>query len=252
VARAVPADLPADAPTAPQPDHSAGGPQRPEGRQPRGRRPLDEHHGHDEARISRWRVSAADAARIATFAALTAVLGMPGSLALFGNAVPITLQTLGVMLAGALLGAWRGALAMVTFLALVAAGLPLLSGGRGGPGVFVGPSAGYLIGFVVGAAVIGLIVERFKTLSFWRVLAACVVGGMLVMYALGVPLQALITGFSLQTVATGSLMYLPGDLLKAVIAASVMVGVVRAYPAASPLRRTRKPAEESPATSPAA
>ncbi|KRC37895.1 biotin biosynthesis protein BioC [Oerskovia sp. Root22] len=201
---------------------------------------------------SRWRLSAADAARIATFAALTAVLGMPGSLALFGNAVPITLQTLGVMLAGALLGAWRGALAMLAFLALVAAGLPLLSGGRGGPAVFVGPSAGYLIGFVVGAAVVGLIVERFRTLTFWRVLAASVVGGMLVMYALGIPLQALVTGFPLQTVATGSLMYLPGDVLKAVIAASVTVGVVRAYPAASPLRRTERVSGQRPAASPAA
>ncbi|MBD7980877.1 biotin transporter BioY [Oerskovia sp. Sa2CUA9] len=180
---------------------------------------------------------------------------MPGSLALFGNAVPITLQTLGVMLAGALLGAWRGALAMLTFLALVAAGLPLLSGGRGGPAVFVGPSVGYLIGFVAGAAVVGLIVERFRTLTFWRVLVASVVGGMLVMYALGIPLQALVTGFPLQTVATGSLMYLPGDLLKAVIAASVTVGVVRAYPAASPLRRPQSPrrsTEQRSAASPAA
>ncbi|MBE7701408.1 biotin transporter BioY [Oerskovia sp. Sa1BUA8] len=177
---------------------------------------------------------------------------MPGSLALFGNAVPITLQTLGVMLAGALLGAWRGALAMLTFLALVAAGLPLLSGGRGGPAVFVGPSVGYLIGFVAGAAVVGLIVERFRTLTFWRVLVASVVGGMLVMYALGIPLQALVTGFPLQTVATGSLMYLPGDLLKAVIAASVTVGVVRAYPSASPLRHDAKAPMNLPAASPAA
>lgn len=228
MARAVRSDLPADVPTH---EHPAQPPEPP---------------------TSRWRISAADAARIATFAALTAVLGMPGSLALFGNAVPITLQTLGVMLAGALLGAWRGALAMLTFLALVAAGLPLLSGGRGGPGVFVGPSAGYLVGFVVGAAVSGLIVQRFKVLSFWRVLVACVVGGMLVMYALGIPLQALVTGFPLRTVATGSLMYLPGDLIKAVVAASVTVGVVRAYPAASPLRRGARTPENQPAPSPAA
>lgn len=237
MARAVrsdlPADLPADVPTdvPTVPDLSAAPP---------------------DLAPSRWRITAADAARIATFAALTAVLGMPGSLALFGNAVPITLQTLGVMLAGALLGAWRGALAMLTFLALVAAGLPLLSGGRGGPGVFVGPSAGYLIGFVVGAAVVGLIVERLRTLAFWRALAACVVGGMLVMYALGIPLQALVTGFSLRTVATGALMYLPGDLLKAVVAASVTVGVVRAYPAASPLRRGARTPKNQPAASPAA
>ncbi|MEK8225166.1 biotin transporter BioY [Oerskovia sp. M15] len=73
----------------------------------------------------------------------------------------------------------------------------------------MGPSVGYLIGFVVGAAVVGLIVERFRALTFWRVMVACVVGGMLVMYALGIPLQALVTGFSLQTVATGSLLYVP-------------------------------------------
>ncbi len=233
----LPADLPADVPGSEHPDVPDV--------------PHQPAAALDPA-SSRWRLTAADAARIATFAALTAVLGMPGSLALFGNAVPITLQTLGVMLAGALLGAWRGALAMLTFLALVAAGLPLLSGGRGGPAVFVGPSAGYLIGFVVGAAVVGLIVERFRTLTFWRVLAASVVGGMLVMYALGIPLQALVTGFPLQTVATGSLMYLPGDVLKAVIAASVTVGVVRAYPAASPLRRAERATGQRPAASPAA
>src|SRR5690606_14272550 len=76
-------------------------------------------------------LDAGDAARVATFAALIAALGMPGSLALFGNAVPLTLQTLGVMLAGTILGAWRGALAVATFLALAAAGLPVLAGGRG-------------------------------------------------------------------------------------------------------------------------
>ncbi len=244
MARAVRTDLPADVPTDVPGSEHPDVPTAP-----------DQSAAAPDPAPARWRISAADAARIATFAALTAVLGMPGSLALFGNAVPITLQTLGVMLAGALLGAWRGALAMLTFLALVAAGLPLLSGGRGGPGVFVGPSAGYLIGFVVGAAVVGLIVERFRTLTFWRVLAACVVGGMLVMYALGIPLQSLVTGFSLQTVATGSLMYLPGDLVKAVIAASVTVGVVRAYPAASPLRhgaKTPRTPKTQPAASPAA
>ncbi|WP_318244481.1 biotin transporter BioY [Oerskovia merdavium] len=247
MARAVrtdlPAELPADVPASEHPDA------------PVSHEPAPRSAGSETSATSRWRITAADAARIATFAALTAVLGMPGSLALFGNAVPITLQTLGVMLAGALLGAWRGALAMLTFLALVAAGLPLLSGGRGGPAVFVGPSVGYLIGFVAGAAVVGLIVERFRTLTFWRVLVASVVGGMLVMYALGIPLQALVTGFPLQTVATGSLMYLPGDLLKAVIAASVTVGVVRAYPAASPLRRPQSPrrsTEQRSAASPAA
>ena len=104
-------------------------------------------------------MSAADAARVAMFAALIAVLGIPGAVPLFGNAVPVTLQTLGVMLAGAILGAWRGALSVLVLLALAATGLPLLAGGRGGLGAFAGPSAGYLIGFVAGAIVVGAILR---------------------------------------------------------------------------------------------
>jgi biotin transport system substrate-specific component len=69
--------------------------------------------------------------------------------------VPITLQPLGVMLAGSVLGARFGAKyeahSQILFLTLVVAGLPLLSGGRGGISVLVGPSAGYLIGYVAGA-----------------------------------------------------------------------------------------------------
>ena len=61
--------------------------------------------------------------------------------------VPITLQTIGVLLAGGILGARLGAISQIVFLLLVATGLPLLSGGRGGIGVFVGPSAGYLLSY---------------------------------------------------------------------------------------------------------
>jgi len=185
-----------------------------------------------DARPHPLALSAGDAARVATFAALLAVLGAPGSVALFGSAVPVTLQTLGVMLAGALLGAWRGTLAVATFLVLVAAGLPLLAGGRGGLAVFVGPSAGYLVGFLAGAAVVGLLVDRLRRVRFWPVLGACLVGGVAVVYACGVPVQALVTGVPLGTTAWLSLAFLPGDLLKALAAAAVVVGVVRAYPAA--------------------
>ena len=75
-------------------------------------------------------MSARDIARIAVFAALTAGLGLIGAITV-GGAVPITLQTLGVMLAGAVLGPWRGAASMGLLLLGVAVGLPLLAGGRG-------------------------------------------------------------------------------------------------------------------------
>lgn len=183
-------------------------------------------------RAARRALDAADAARVATFAALIAVLGLPGSLSLFGNAVPITLQTLGVMLAGAVLGARRGALAVLTLLALAAAGLPLLAGGRGGLGAFVGPSAGYLVGFAAGAFVVGLLVERLRRVTFAGVLGAALVGGVGVVYAFGLPVQAVVTGVPLAQTAWMSLAFLPGDLLKAVACAGVTVAVARAYPAA--------------------
>ena len=78
----------------------------------------------------------------------------------FGQAVPITAQSMGVMLAGALLGAWRAGLALLLFIVLVAAGLPLLAGGAGGIGMFVTPRAGFLIGFPLAAFTVGWITER--------------------------------------------------------------------------------------------
>lgn len=81
----------------------------------------------------RRRMSAGDLALVAAFAAFIVVLGLPGAL-FAGSPVPITIQTLGVMLAGALLGWRRGALAVLVVLALCAVGLPVLAGGRGGLG----------------------------------------------------------------------------------------------------------------------
>ncbi|MDN5812094.1 MAG: biotin transporter BioY [Arthrobacter sp.] len=177
------------------------------------------------------RLEATDLARIAVFTAIVAVLGLPGGLSVFGS-VPITAQTLGVMLAGAVLGPWRGALSMVVLLILVAIGLPLLSGGRGGLGVFVGPSAGYLLGWVVGAFVIGLIVHGGPRLTRWRTILGVLVGGIVVIYAFGIPIQSLVTRLPLGPTALQSLVFLPGDLLKAAIAAAITMTLARAYPRA--------------------
>ncbi|MEF2978998.1 biotin transporter BioY [Subtercola sp. YIM 133946] len=181
---------------------------------------------------SRWRIDATDIARIAVFAAITAVLGLPGGFAVFGS-VPITAQTLGVMLAGAVLGAWRGALSMLVFLALVALGLPLLAGGHGGIGVFAGPTAGYLVGWVVGAFVVGAIVHAGRRRLTWlRTSVGVVVGGILVVYAIGVPVSAFVLRLPLGQTILQSLVFVPGDLVKAVIAVVITMTLVRAYPRA--------------------
>ncbi|WP_327092614.1 biotin transporter BioY [Nonomuraea sp. NBC_01738] len=176
-----------------------------------------------------------DIARIAVFAALIAVLGLPGPLNLFGSSVPITLQTFGVMLAGAILGSWRGALAVLVFLVLVAAGLPLLAGGRGGLAVFAGPSAGFLLGWLPGAAVTGWIVERGKLKpGNVRLLLACLTGGIGVVYLFGIPVWAMLGNISLGKAALSTAQFLPGDVLKAVFAAVIARGTQRAYPDAIP------------------
>jgi biotin transport system substrate-specific component len=177
------------------------------------------------------RLPAADLALVAVFAALIAALGLPGPLHPFGGQVPITAQTLGVMLAGSVLGARRGALAVLTFLVLVAAGLPLLAGGRGGLGVFAGPSAGFLIGWVPGAWVTGRLVElaRHRFMLGWAVLAN-LAGGVLVVYALGIPVMAERVGLSLLGALRASWVFVPGDVVKAVLAALVAQGVHRGYP----------------------
>lgn len=186
-------------------------------------------------------------ARVAVFAAIIAVLGLPGGFTILG-AVPITAQTLGVMLAGAILGPWLGALSVTVLLGLVAVGMPLLAGGRGGIGVFFGPSAGYLLGWVAGAIVIGLIVHAGgHKPTTWRTLLGVVVGGILVVYALGIPVQSLVTRLPLAETALMSLVFVPGDLVKAVLATAIVVTLVRAYPRAFRRTWTTKPAGIDPA-----
>ena len=160
---------------------------------------------------------------------------------MFGNAVPVTLQTLGIMLAGSILGWKRASLSVLVLLVLVAAGLPLLSGGRGGLAVFVGPSAGYLIGWVLGAAVIGWLVQtRLPAYPMWWGALANVAGGIGVVYLVGILVQAAVTGTSVLAAATLSLVFVPGDALKVVIATAVASAVHRGYPGITERIGTRK------------
>ncbi|MGW9626608.1 biotin transporter BioY [Microbacterium sp. NPDC055521] len=173
----------------------------------------------------------ADLARIAVFAALVIVLGTV--MVPLPSGVPITGQTLGVMLAGLVLGARRAPLAILLVLALAAIGLPVLAGGRGGLGAFVGPTAGYLAGWVAGAIVIGLIAHSGR-FTWWRAAIGAVVGGIVVVYLFGIPVQAAVTGVPLDLTALSSVAFLPGDLIKATLATVLAVALRRAYPRAFP------------------
>ena len=145
-----------------------------------------------------------DLAYIALFAAIVAALGLLPPVPVPGIPVPITAQTLGVMLAGSVLGARRGGLALLVFLAVVAVGLPVLSGGRGGLGVFVGPSAGFLYSWPLAAFVIGLLTQLFwRRYNLAWALVANLIGGVLVIYAIGIPFLSLFGDIPLSTAFTG-------------------------------------------------
>lgn len=169
-------------------------------------------------------------AQIALFAAMIAALGLVPQITL-GFGVPITAQSLGVMLAGAVLGARRGAAAVGLFILLVALGLPLLAGGRGGLGVFVSPTAGFVLGFPVAAFATGLFVERVRLPSVGLTAGlGAVLGGIVVLYLLGATGLALVTGKSLVQAFGLVAVFIPGDLLKAAITGMLVDALSRVRP----------------------
>jgi biotin transport system substrate-specific component len=170
-------------------------------------------------------------ALVAIFAGIVAALGVVPAFQPPGFTVPITAQSLGVMLAGAVIGARRGFLALLLFLALVAAGLPLLAGGRGGLGVFFGASAGFLLAWPVTAFVIGWLTERGgpSYRLHWGIVAN-ILGGIVLLYAAGIVGIAVVGHMSVAAAAVSTWIFIPGDLVKAVLAALVARGVHAAYP----------------------
>ena len=190
-------------------------------------------------------LSSRDLALIATFTGVIAALGLIPAVSPFGGAVPITAQSMGIMLAGAILGSKRGAAAVLLFLALVAVGLPLLAGGRGGLGVFAGPSVGYLIGFPVAAWLIGRLTERIgRPYRVTLGAMANVLGGVLALNAIGIVGLAVVADLGLVKATTAAAVFMPGDLVKAVLTALVASGVHAAYPGLIPARRERSAAPD--------
>jgi biotin transport system substrate-specific component len=173
-----------------------------------------------------------DLSRIAIFAAIIAALTFPGAIPL-GTGVPITLQTLGVMLAGVVLGGYRGALAVALYVVLGLVGLPIFAEHSSGFGALAGPSAGFLIGFIPGAFVTGLIARANRgKFSVVRTVLGSIIGGIAVVYAIGIPVMAANLHVDLVT-ATGYVTpFLTGDFIKVALTAIISLGLHRAYPKA--------------------
>ena len=137
--------------------------------------------------------------------------------------VPLTLQTLAVLVAGGLLGSARGTAAVLAYLGEGFAGLPVFSGGRAGVAHLLGPTGGYLVGFVLAAFLVGLLVERGAGRSWLATLAALAAGTVLV-YVPGVIWLGAFTGMQ-KALALGVVPFLIGDALKLIVECGIVSGV---------------------------
>ncbi|GIG35634.1 biotin transporter BioY [Cellulomonas pakistanensis] len=176
---------------------------------------------------------ATDVALVATFAAFVAVCAVLPAIPT-GGAVPITLQTFGVVLTGLVLGPRRGALALLLYVAVGLAGVPVFSGAVGGLGVLASPSAGYLLAFPAAAAIaggFGLLARRAP--GRWRVPAlfgAATAASLLVVHPLGIAVLGWRLGLSASEAVAAGAVFLPGDVIKNALAAVVAAAALRAFP----------------------
>lgn len=134
--------------------------------------------------------------------------------------VPITGQTLGVLLVAAALGSRRGTASLGLYLVGGLAGLPFFTGGAAGLAHLTGPTGGYLVGFLAAAALVGGLAERGWTRS-WYKMAALFTLGSLVIYVFGAMYLSTFIGLR-QALAAGVWPFLPGDVIKAILAAALL------------------------------
>jgi biotin transport system substrate-specific component len=176
---------------------------------------------------------ATDLALIAVFAALIAAFSLTPGIPI-GIGVPITLQTLAVVLAGLVLGPWRGFLATLLYLAVGFAGLPVFAGGAAGLAVLGKPSVGCLLAFPIGAAVAGYLARFF---SSWRGAKQYLgffiagLGASIVIHAAGILGLMLVAKLGFGAAFVLDLTFWPGDFAKMFVAAAIAVAVHKAFPA---------------------
>jgi biotin transport system substrate-specific component len=159
----------------------------------------------------------------ANFIALSARLAIP----LPFSPVDVTGETLAVLLAGLALGPRRGMASVLVFIGEGAVGLPVFQGGTGGPAMLIGPTGGYLWGFVLAAGLVGVLAERGATRRTWTLLLALVLGN-LVIYLVGAGwLSRLLPGGVPSAVTAGIIPFLPGDAVKCLVAAGMLPSAAR-------------------------
>lgn len=204
--------------------------------------------GKSDRKPGRTRWNATDLGLIAVFAALVAGSALIAAIPVGGLGVPITLQTLAVMLTGLALGPGRAFAAVGLYTLLGLAGLPIFSGGRSGLGILASPSAGYIIAFPLGALAVGwlttIVLRRTMKYRGLFLFAAAMASSVVVIHSLGV-LGMMVNGkLDLSKAFLLDLAYYPGDIIKNVLAVTVALALHKAFPDLL-VRRVRPLAQEA-------
>jgi biotin transport system substrate-specific component len=192
--------------------------------------------GPAPARRTRW--NATDLGLIAVFAALVAGSALIAAIPVGGLGVPITLQTLAVMLTGLALGPGRAFGAVGLYVLLGLAGLPIFSGGRSGLGVLAGPSAGYILAFPLAAAAVGWLTAivlrrtagRAARLRAVLLFAAAMVSSLIFVHGLGVLGMMVNAKLDFAKAFLADLAYYPGDVIKNALAVTIALSLHKAFP----------------------
>ncbi|HEL0579609.1 TPA: biotin transporter BioY [Streptococcus equi subsp. zooepidemicus] len=167
-------------------------------------------------------LSTKDLVKVAMMTTLIIILGLIPAIPLGFVPVPIVLQNLGVMLAGLILGGKKGTLSILLFL-VIGLFLPVFSGSRTTVPVLMGPSAGYVFAWLFVPLVFALLyrswLARYRSLAF----LAIFISGVLLVDLLGTIWLAVYTDMPLTRSLVASLVFIPGDTIKAVIATALAV-----------------------------
>ncbi len=175
----------------------------------------------------------ADLAYVAVFAALLSALSQVN--VAFGP-VPFTLQTLGVALAALVLGPWRGAAAVLLYLVVGAAGLPVFAGGKAGLGVMLGVTGGYLMSFVLSSILVGFVAKwalrkGLSALTAGWFFLGCLAARYLVILPIGVGWAAnYLDKPFLEAVLTVDMPFWIWDAAKSLLAVLIAIAVHKAFP----------------------
>ena len=188
-----------------------------------------------------WRCELSLTKKIVLALGMACVIGLAAQarIPLAWTPVPITGQTFAVLLAGVLLGRWWGGISLAMYAGLGAAGLPWFNGLTGGAGILVGPTGGYIIGFILAALFLGHFTDKYiRSRSFFSMLGLMLFANFVLIYIPGLLQLSLwlglvkgeAIGFS-QILGLGLLPFIAGDMVKIVAAAAIARGITpkRAY-----------------------